>query len=129
LGDQLEFFFDKEGGESEALMLNEFKSFARLAPSNLVRLLGEGPKFVSDEECHAVQAADMLAWLLRRYYFNQANGIDPDADVSAPFLANLFHPKHDWLDIWTEERIAGTAQFLVDAAAHRRAAIAEPTTG
>jgi hypothetical protein len=77
--------------------------------------LPEELKFQSDEEVKPLQAADMIAWLARRYYFDLERGRDPSLDASHKFLANLFLPKHDIFRAWTEDEIKQAAEVMLAA--------------
>jgi hypothetical protein len=110
--DGIEFIFDTQGGESRALLEAEYARFISVAPPGLKELAPPIPKFGDDRIFTPLQAADMIAWHARRYYYDLAMGKDPQTDTSHVFLANLFLPQHDILELWTEETIRGAAEVI-----------------
>ncbi len=112
LDDKIEFIFDDEGGESKALMIAEYEKFVRIAPDSVKPMLPASPRFENDEAFKPIQAADMIAWLFRRYYFDLARGLEPQLEASNKFLANLFKPEHDVLETWDEEKIEIAAKAV-----------------
>jgi hypothetical protein len=105
LDDRIDFFFDIEGGESKSLIDDQFDLCMSMAPDDIKNLVGGPPNFRKDEDLRPLQAADMYAWLVRKFYVDQFSGRDPQQDPSHKFLANLFFPEHDLLDIWTKGRL------------------------
>lgn len=112
LGDEIEFIFDTLGGELQALLLDEFEKFISLRPPTLQHLTCSPPKFAREQDFAPLQAADMLAWHARRYYFDQCRGKEPTSEPSNVYFAHLFDPKHDVIDVWTEEKLTEVAEFL-----------------
>lgn len=105
LDDKIDFIFDTQESESKALLRSEYDRFISLAPDNIASLSGGYPSFQNDEEALPLQAADMLAWHIRKYYVAYQSGKDPTQDPSNVYLANLFRPKHDVFDTWDENRL------------------------
>jgi hypothetical protein len=105
LDDRIDFIFDEEGGESEALLMEQYRLCMSMAPVDVQNLCGGPPSFKKDHELRPLQAADMIAWHARRYYNDLYAGKQPEAEPSNVYLANLFLPDHDILDVWTEDRL------------------------
>jgi Protein of unknown function (DUF3800) len=110
--DRIDFFFDVEGGESAALLHEQYEVCMRMAPPEVRALSGGPPTFKHDHELNPLQAADMLSWHSRRYYYDLLRGLDPGAHPSHVFLANLFLPEHDNIDVWSEETLKGAHDTL-----------------
>lgn len=112
LDDKVDFIFDTQDNESKPLLMSEYDRFINLAPPDLRNLSGGYPIFKKDDEVLPLQAADMLAWHVRRHYFDRYAGRDPTKEPNNIFLANLFKPKHDILDLWDEDRLEQLATAL-----------------
>jgi hypothetical protein len=112
LDDRIDFIFDSQDSENKPLLMAEYDRFISLAPPEIRALSGGYPEFKRDEDSLPLQAADMLAWHVRRYYFDLYNGKDPTKEPSNIYLANLFKPAHDVLDIWDKARIKQVADVL-----------------
>lgn len=110
--DNIDFIFDTLGGESKALLVQEYERFKGLAPPELQKLAPVIPKFECEQKMRPLQAADMIAWLARRHFFDAARGRDVTSEPSNVFLANLYRPEHDMFDIWDEARIQDAAQTI-----------------
>jgi hypothetical protein len=110
--DQIDFIFDTLGGESKTLLIREYERFKSLAPLEFQQIAPKIPRFECEQEFKPLQAADMIAWLARRHFFDQARGHDPVEGPSNVLLANLFKPDHDILDFWDDPRIKGAADTI-----------------
>ncbi|WP_298261141.1 DUF3800 domain-containing protein [Bradyrhizobium sp.] len=107
--DKIEFIFDTQDNESRCVLMKEYERFISLAPNGMKELASGFPRFQKDEDTLPLQAADMIAWHARRYYYDQYAGKDPTKEPSNVFFANLFEPEHDIFDGWTEEKIQQAA--------------------
>jgi hypothetical protein len=113
LDDRIEFIFDRKGDESAALLQDQYDKFIELAPPELRKLSAGRPRTDgNDVDILPLQAADIIAWHARRYYYDLCRGKDPTKEPSNEFLANLFRPRHDVLEVWTEEKLAEAANKL-----------------
>ncbi|WP_213739653.1 DUF3800 domain-containing protein [Bradyrhizobium sp. dw_411] len=112
LGDKIEFIFDTQDNESKAILMSEYDRFISLAPDNIAALSGGYPSFKKDEESLPLQAADMLAWHIRKHYSDQDSGKDPTKEPSNIYLANLFKPEHDVFDLWDKDRLTQVRDAL-----------------
>jgi hypothetical protein len=54
----------------------------------------------------------MISWHASRYYYDLLRGLDPGSHSSHAFLANLFLPEHDVIDVWSEEMLRGAHDSL-----------------
>jgi hypothetical protein len=113
ISDGIDFIFDTQGGESIALLTAEYQRFLALSPQDLLGIAPANPKFENDEKVRPLQAADMIAWLARRYYHDLALGRRPEENEFHEYLANLFKPEHDFLDMWTEKKLEQAAALLL----------------
>jgi hypothetical protein len=123
LDDRIDFIFDTQENESRALLHSEYDRFIGLAPPDVRALSGGPPSFRKDEEVLPLQAADMIAWLARRYYYDLYSGKDPTKEPSNVFFANLFKPEHDVFDAWTEDRIQEVADTLLQSSWYKKRGI------
>jgi hypothetical protein len=110
---RIDFIFDIEGGDSHSLLHSEYERFISVAPEPIHQLCSASPRFERDEDFAPIQAADLLAWHARRYYFDLFSGKEPIKKPSNVFFANLFKPEHDILDLWDEARIRDCANTLL----------------
>jgi Protein of unknown function (DUF3800) len=110
--DRIEFFFDTEGGESAALIHEQYEVCMAMAPPEVRALSAGPPSFRHDDELNPLQAADMISWLSRRYYYDLLSGRAPGDHPSHIFLANLFLPEHDIIDVWSPEMLQGAHDSL-----------------
>jgi hypothetical protein len=111
LGDKLDLIFDEQAID-KAMLTAQFEKCMAVAPPRLRELCAGMPKFKSDEEALPLQAADLLAWHARRYYYDQYSGKEPQNEISNVFFAHMFLPEHDIFDAWTEERLIEVQQVL-----------------
>jgi hypothetical protein len=112
LDDKIDFIFDSQDSENKVMLMTEYDKFLSVAPPGVKELSGGYPILKKDEEVRPLQAADMLAWHARRYYFDLDRGKDPTKEPSNEYFANLFLPENDVIDIWTEEKLRGAANAL-----------------
>lgn len=112
LNDKIDFIFDTQDSENKSILMSEYERFISLAPGNIGALSAGYPSFKKDEDLLPLQAADMLAWHIRKYYFQHHNGNDPTKHPSNVYLANLFKQENDVLDLWDEKRLKEVADAL-----------------
>lgn len=87
--DQVDIFFDTQGNESKSLLVREYERFISLAPPEIQHIAPTIPKFKCEQKFKPLQAADMLAWLVRRYFFDEARGKEPTNQPSNVFFSKL----------------------------------------
>lgn len=73
---ELEVVFDVQGGESEAKILAGMAEFRKLGATRWGELPVSTPSFQRDEVAVPIQAADLLAWLIRRDAMNASRQTD-----------------------------------------------------
>jgi len=112
LDDKLDLIFDEQNVRKEVLAA-EFDKCMALAPPELHKLCGGMPIFGSDHDALPLQAADMLAWHARRYYYDECSGKNPVNEASNVFFAHMFDLKHDIFDFWTEPRLVEVHRALM----------------
>jgi len=91
---KIDFIFDEQGDEPSALIQSDFDKFKAAATTDMRDFIGSRPIFRDDKQFVPLQAADMLAWHIRRNYGLAADGKDPQADRSNVYLANLLNSPH-----------------------------------
>jgi hypothetical protein len=116
--EKVELIFDQQPNESKPLLMAEFDKFVGLAPPEKAGVFNI-PKWENDVDVRPLQAADMLAWHVRRGYHEQMHGRDPTLHPTNAYLANIMDLNHDVLDVWTEERLQDTANAMHAARAAR----------
>ncbi|MBR1142234.1 DUF3800 domain-containing protein [Bradyrhizobium sp. AUGA SZCCT0431] len=112
LDDKLEFVFDEQSINKPVLEA-EFEKCMAVSPPRAKSLCAGMPKFKSDNDALPLQAADLIAWHARRYYFDQYSGRNPQDQPSNVFFAHMFEPKHDIFSLWTEEKITVARDHLL----------------
>jgi len=113
LDDKVDFIFDTQDNENKQILMSEYDRFISLAPDNVAALSRGYPSFKKDEELLPLQAADMLAWHIRKYYSDHDSGKDPTKGPSNIYLANLFKPEHDVFDLWDKDRLGQVRDALL----------------
>jgi hypothetical protein len=112
LHDKLEFIFDQQS-VNKRLLEAEFEKCMEVSPPKAKALCGGMPKFKSDNDALPLQAADLIAWHARRYYFDEYSGRNPHTHPSNVFFANMFKPKHDIFSLWTEQKLVLARDHLL----------------
>jgi hypothetical protein len=72
--EKIDFIFDSEDGEPIAEILDGYSRFFEFAPPHLRDYIGDPPIFRDEKKFLPLQAADMLAWHIRRMFAKQAGG-------------------------------------------------------
>lgn len=109
LDDKIDFIFDTLGGESRVDLIAQYEQFVAVAPPDLKSLAPVFPKFEREQDFKPLQAADMLAWHIRRYYYDLNRGKIPENEPSNVYLAHMLKLEHDVVDVWTEDKIGQAA--------------------
>jgi Protein of unknown function (DUF3800) len=112
----LEFIFDEQGGlgADAALWYNWLKNSEE---PDIARLLGDTPIFGDDKQMVALQAADMLAWHVRRRHERGANESLPVLDILLGDGASRDIPT-SMLKTWAEgfRRVPGVSEVQTKSA-------------
>lgn len=109
----VEIVFDEQGGESQKTILSMMDQFREIAGSNFRDLIIPTPAFRTDQDMIPLQAADMLAWLVRREAYNKSLDKDVDALPEQMLLTGALNMPRD-VFVWTEDRLAAASQHLID---------------
>ncbi|MDX3965144.1 MAG: DUF3800 domain-containing protein [Bradyrhizobium sp.] len=112
--DQIEFVFDSEGGEPVQEILDGFDRWAELAPDHLKKYLSGPPVFRDEKLVLPLQAADMLAWHIRRIFHDRVS--EQDIPALTPIAAEMFEIEQV-RTIWNDRGIADAAQFILSRSA------------
>ncbi|MBY4611619.1 DUF3800 domain-containing protein [Rhizobium sp. 9T] len=110
----VELIFDEQGGESTARVLSGMKEFRRLASTDFPGLNVSTPSFKSDDGCPGLQAADMLAWLLRRDAYNAAGQVDRTQTAEALMLGEAVSMPST-IKIWSDDDLRLAAESVANA--------------
>ncbi|KZD21906.1 DUF3800 domain-containing protein [Tardiphaga robiniae] len=95
--EKIDFVFDEEGGESSRLMLESFDGWAEVAPSHLKEYIGQRPIYRDEKNTLPLQAADLLAWHVRRSFAEGIQGKDVSQLSSAmPELFEVEQARSLW---------------------------------
>lgn len=95
--EKVDFVFDEEGGESMRLMLESFDGWADVAPTHLKEYIGSRPIFRNEKEVLPLQAADMLAWHVRRSFADGIQGKDVShLSAAMPELFEIEQARSIW---------------------------------
>jgi Protein of unknown function (DUF3800) len=132
LNEKVDFVFDEEGGESTRLMLEGFEEWAALAPPHLKDHIGSPPIFRSEKEMLPLQAADLLAWHVRRSFFDGILGKDvSQLSAAMPELFEIEQAR----TLWNVEDIKRTVDdivlydFLISKGMGVSLTLPDPTSG
>lgn len=112
----LQVFFEQQGDESQTLILNGMKEFRGLNATHLPELEMLQPQFISGKSSAPLQAADLLAWLVRRDASNGFNGIDRNWAAESLMLGKILSVGHTikvWSDDELEKVATATAHSLI----------------
>jgi hypothetical protein len=109
--DRIDFIFDTLDGDSKALLSAHYERYIALAPAQFRDAGPAIPKFAREEDCPPLQAADMMAWHVRRHYWDAHLG--RDADPSNAFLADLLKTDDGILDRWDRNRLEQASAVLL----------------
>lgn len=109
----LEITFDEQGGESTARVLGGMEEFTRLAAGGFPGLNVATPRFMSDDDCPGLQAADMLAWLLRRDGLNASREVDRSKTAEALMLGEALSMPRS-IKIWTDDDLRLAANDVLE---------------
>jgi hypothetical protein len=112
LDEKIQFIFDTQDSENISILKAEYERFISVAPPVIQPMSAGYPTFERDEDALPLQAADMLAWHVRRYYYDLHTGKQPENEPSNVYLANLLVPEHDIIDVWDEARLSEVAEVL-----------------
>ena len=117
--ERVDFVFDSQQ-DSAREIFEQWPSFNRACAVQFRDMLGTFPQFEKDEEFPPIQAADMLCWLLRRYYVEKANGRDPVSSYHNQYLANMLTSYHirvadDRMMFAWANALSGIAPLLLNA--------------
>lgn len=100
MDEPIDFIFDEQHGESDYLQ-SIFTRIKEMAPPEIQRRFGSRPIHADDKKVLPLQAADILAWSLRRVGYLAVQGKPPD-----DFLSNLFRKIPFKRTHWTREMLA-----------------------
>ncbi|ULO23883.1 DUF3800 domain-containing protein [Methylocystis sp. SB2] len=105
-GCKVDFIFDSQDNEKKPILESQFKKFLSVAPDHVKNTVRGFPRFEKDDDFLPLQAADMLAWHVRRNYFEEViRGTLPPEQRSNPYLAHLLNLDHDIFELWDENRL------------------------
>lgn len=110
----VELIFDEQGGESAARVLSGMEEFRRLAATGFPGLNVSTPSFRSDDDCSGLQAADMLAWLLRRDAYNAIRQVDRKQTAEALMLGEALSMPST-IKIWSDSDLRLAAESVAKA--------------
>jgi len=110
-GEKVELIYDTQENESKSFFMEQFEKFMQAAPPSAAGLFNI-PKWEDDKDVLPLQAADMLAWHIRRYFYDYMGGRDPANGDSHACLANIVKPRHDIVYVWDEEKLMQAADTM-----------------
>ncbi|SNT35002.1 Protein of unknown function [Tardiphaga sp. OK246] len=108
---KIDFVFDSEDAEPIAEIQSTYADFVRTAPPHFRPYLGGAPIFRKDEDVLPLQAADLLAWHVRRAYV-EAQRKTPRSDTSV-IDRELFSDCERVECKWTDAHLEGAAKFIL----------------
>jgi len=99
LDEKVNFIFDEQFKQSD-IVQTSWSTYYDQSPPEFKKLFGERPTHKKDIDIYPLQAADMLAWHIRRTYYEQTLG----KEFSSPTMRVLRSIKHIGRT-WTKERL------------------------
>jgi hypothetical protein len=99
IDEPVDFIFDEQHGQSD-LVQQAYSRFIETAQPEVRKLLGNRPIHRSDMDFLPIQAADLLAWNVRRSFYEKARG----QDFVSPVMTAL-GTIHQEEDRWTRARL------------------------
>jgi hypothetical protein len=110
---QIDLIFDTQGGESKALFVEQYKRFLEVTPPEFRLFCPPLPKFENEQDFNPLQAADLLAWHIRRHYYEKyTQNKDPTKEPSNIHMTRLLARPDDPFIIWEEHQLEDAAQAL-----------------
>jgi hypothetical protein len=113
----LQVLFEQQGDESQKLILNGMNELRRLNSIHLPGLEILDPEFIPGKNNAPLQAADLLAWLVRRDANNVANSIDRNWAAESLMLGEILSVKNT-VKVWSDaglEKVASEVAHLLTA--------------
>jgi hypothetical protein len=108
--EKIDCIFDSEGGEPIAEIIDGFSRYAEMAPNHLKEYIGDPPVFRDEKEILPLQAADMLAWHIRRIFAKQAIGNEA-INALTPIAEEVFNIEQAQT-VWTDEQLKEVIEFI-----------------
>lgn len=114
--ERINVIFDEQGGESAAFIQKSVEEFRKVAAEYFPGLKVDNPLFKTDEEFPPIQAADMLAWLVRRQKFNLDKG--NTGTLESLLLTEALDMPHS-IDVWDRSKFADMSEKFPHLLAER----------
>ncbi len=108
--EKIDCIFDSEGGEPIAEIIDGFSRFAELAPDHLKEYIGDPPTFRDEKKILPLQAADLLAWHVRRVYAERAQG-EEAVRALTPIAGEVFNIEHAYT-VWKDHELKDAIRFI-----------------
>lgn len=110
-GERVNFIFDRQL-EKEAVVREMFAEFAKMPANDLEPIgLPPTPNFEDDKATPALQAADLLAWHIRRRFADRDNGGGETVSAANEFIGK---PDRLLMDVWDAARLTSVVGKLTD---------------
>jgi hypothetical protein len=100
----LRVVFDEQGGEDTALILRGIEHFRKLSARDFPGLVVNLPSFMPDDDVPGLQAADLIAWLVRKDAVNAFAQTDR-ANLAEAVLLDRALSMPKTMKIWREEDV------------------------
>jgi hypothetical protein len=129
----IDIIFDTLGGESKAFMIDQYEKFLQVTPEEFRSYCPPLPKFENEQDFKPLQAADLLAWHVRRHYFErEVLNKDPTLEPSNIHLVKLLSRPDDPFIIWEDHQLADAARALFASSVRpvegKRMTLPDPTS-
>lgn len=121
----LQVLFEEQGDESHKLILGGMQEFRRLNAIHFPGLEMLEPEFIPGEDCAPLQAADLLAWLVRKDASNAFNRVDRRWAAEAVMLGEVLSIGNT-VKVWTEAELEAAATAVAQSITATNAAGREP---
>lgn len=110
---RIEVVFDEQGGESQSYILSAMEHYRYIAEKSWGDLVIPNPTFQRDTEALPLQAADMLAWLVRRDAYNAKRKKDRSKLPEALILGEALSMPN-FIKLWDDTALEMAANYTVE---------------
>lgn len=110
--EKTEMLFDVQGGESEARIMEALGELRNIAAPRYGEHFILSPSFRDDKDLPPLQAADMLAWTVRRVCQNGVSANITEKGAESFLLDQLMTVPTDQV-LWSEEKLIATSMDLL----------------
>jgi hypothetical protein len=112
----IDFIFDQQS--QKKLILRAWDEYIETKPPAVRALYGSAPRFEDDRKFLPLQAADLWAWWIRKWYNDGdlVSGGDPRSQLTLPGFVDTIAPRQSIMISYTESHLVQWCRELLSAA-------------